>query len=248
MKGAILSANPNAHIVDITHDIPAHDIHEAAFTLLSAYSTFPGGTIHVAVVDPGVGSSRRPILIESDTDYFIGPDNGIFSYVMDRSRNFRVFHLTNDKYFRTPVSQTFNGRDLFAPVAGALSNGVKPTELGKQVDEYVRLESLDARRARDGTIRGRIIHIDHFGNCVTNITKDQLTEKAISKGASVRVKGVRITTFKNYFAEDTEGRRAKIFGVWGSAGFLEISAVGQSAAKIARLKRGDEVVLTNSGS
>ncbi len=141
MKGVILSSNPSAHIVDITHEIPAQDIEAAAFTLFAASSAFPKGTIHVAVVDPGVGSSRRAILIQANGQSFVGPDNGIFSYVCDGAKS-RVFHLTNSKYFRHPVSDTFNGRDLFAPVAVALSRGVAPNRLGVEVDDCIRLPSL----------------------------------------------------------------------------------------------------------
>ena len=130
MKGVTLSLNPNARIVDITHEIPFQDIESGAFTLLATYRSFPAGTIHVAVVDPGVGSSRRAILVQAGGQFFVGPDNGIFSYICDHQPDHRVFHLTNEKYFRNPVSATFHGRDIFAPVAAALSLGVKPKELG----------------------------------------------------------------------------------------------------------------------
>lgn len=239
VKGAILSVNPHVRLVDITHGITAHDVEEAAFVLLNAHSVFPAGTIHLAVVDPGVGSSRRPLLIRASDQYFVGPDNGIFSYVCERSGAELIVHLRNEKYFRKPVSQTFNGRDIFAPVAAALSSGVPAEKLGDVVDDYVRLKPLNAANG-DGTVTGRIIHVDHFGNCVTNLTRANVE----SLGASVKlqVKGRSIASLRNYFAEEKDSR-AKLFGVWGSAGFLEIAAKNESAAKIAKLKRGDKVVL-----
>ena len=165
VKGVILTSNPNARIVDITHEIAPHDIEDGAFTLLAACASFPTGTIHVAVVDPGVGSSRRPILIEAREQFFVGPDNGIFSYVCDLAARVEVVHLTNTKYFRHPVNPTFNGRDIFAPVAAALSLGAKPDQLGKKIKDYIRLKPLKAERSRRGEILGRVIHIDRFGNC-----------------------------------------------------------------------------------
>jgi S-adenosylmethionine hydrolase len=241
VKGVILSVNPAARIIDITHDIPPQDIEAAAFTLLAVHPSFPAGTIHVAVVDPGVGSSRRAILVQARQQYFIGPDNGIFSYICEQSKP-RIFHLTNTKYFRHPISPTFNGRDVFAPVAGALSTGVKPPAFGSEIHEYVRLQSLKAETKHNGEIHGRIIHIDRFGNCVTNITKNELTPEMIDGGAKLRVKGELIESFRNYFAEDTKGR-SKIFAVWGSAGFLEIAAAGKSATKILKARRGDSVIV-----
>jgi S-adenosylmethionine hydrolase len=243
VKGVILGANPRARIVDITHDIPPHDIEGAAFTLLAACGSFPAGTIHLAVVDPGVGSSRRPILIHARDQFFVGPDNGIFSYVCeDTEITPEVFHLTNTKYFRHPVSSTFNARDIFAPIAAALSNGVNPNKLGVLVTDYVRLAPLKSEAAPDGSITARIIHIDRFGNCVTNITHNDLTAKLIAAGARLRLKGKLVKSFRNYFAEET-GNREKVFAIWGSAGFLEIATTNGSAAKLLKAKRGDPVIV-----
>lgn len=243
MKGVILSDSPNAGIIDITHDIPPHDIEAAAFVLLNASSSFPAGTIHVAVVDPGVGSSRRPVLIAAGNHFFIGPDNGLFSYVTERLPRVAVFHLTNAKYFREPVSQTFNGRDIFAAVAAALSNGVKPDKLGTRITDYVKLPSLKPEGLANGDIKGRIIHIDRFGNCVTNIAKDQLSSEQIEAGATLTIKGKRVKSFRNYFVEPS-GSGEKVFAVWGSAGFLEIVVANQSAAKHLKIQRGDSVIVS----
>ena len=247
MKGVILSSSPDALIVDITHDIPPQDIEAAAFTLLAACSSFSSGTIHVAVVDPGVGSARRPILIQTRDRFFVGPDNGTFSYVCDSQQNLgvtpEIFHLTNAKYFRHPVSATFNGRDVFAPIAAALSQGVKPSELGTGITDIVRLAPLIPETSRDGRIQARIIHIDRFGNCVTNLTQEELTPKMIAGGAKLRLKGRWVKSFRNYFAEETS-RRDKVFAIWGSAGFLEIATSNNSAAKLLNVKRGDSVIVS----
>lgn len=247
LKGVILTANRHARVVDITHDIPPQDIEAGAFTLLAACSSFPAGTIHVAVVDPGVGSSRRAILVRTTEGYFVGPDNGIFSYVCERSEHQGVapelFHLDNEKYFRRPVSTTFHGRDVFAPVAAALSMGVKPEGLGTSISEIVRLAPLHTRTSRDGRLMARIIHIDRFGNCVTNITQGDLSPAMIVSGAALSLKGKTVKTFRNYFDERASGRD-KVFAIWGSAGFLEIAVANASAAKLLKVRRGDGVTVT----
>ncbi|HWF90001.1 MAG TPA: SAM-dependent chlorinase/fluorinase, partial [Pyrinomonadaceae bacterium] len=130
VKGAILSVNPSAVVVDITHEIPPQDVATGAFTLLAAYQTFPAGTIHMAVVDPGVGSTRRAIIVSANEQFFVGPDNGLFTYIYDREPSHRVIHVTAERFFRPDVSTTFHGRDIFAPVAAALSNGVEIEEFG----------------------------------------------------------------------------------------------------------------------
>jgi S-adenosylmethionine hydrolase len=241
MKGVISSNNPAARIIDITHDIPAQDIEAAAFTLFAAHAAFLEGTIHVAVVDPGVGSNRRALLIKVAGQFFVGPDNGIFSYVCDGAEP-RVFHLNNPKYFRHPVSDTFNGRDIFAPVAAALSRGIAPSKLGVQVNDYVRLSSLQAEVSRNGVVSGRIIHIDHFGNCVTNVTPNELTEKMIAGGFRLTIHGHQVDRFRRYFAAEPETN--SVFCTWGSAGFLEVVAKDGSAANQLKIKRGDPVVVT----
>ncbi|MEP6568799.1 MAG: SAM-dependent chlorinase/fluorinase [Acidobacteriota bacterium] len=246
VKGIILSASPKATIVDITHEIPPQDIAAGAFTLLASCSSFPAGTIHVAVVDPGVGSARKPILIKLGEQLFVGPDNGIFSYVCEASEDKgmtpELFHLTSKQYFRQPVSSTFHGRDVFAPVAAALSLGVKPAHLGTPVSEVVRLQPLKPTTSPGGFM-ARIIHIDRFGNCVTNLTPRELTAKTIAAGAKLRIKAKSVKSFRNYFTEPKPGGD-KLFGIWGSAGFLEIVATNDSAAKLLKAQRGDPVIVS----
>ncbi|HYO92015.1 MAG TPA: SAM-dependent chlorinase/fluorinase [Pyrinomonadaceae bacterium] len=242
MKGAVLRVNPQARIVDITHEIPPHDITAGAFTLMAAYGSFPAKTVHVAVVDPGVGSERRPILVTSRDYFFVGPDNGLFGYVYELEEQVRVFHLTNERYFSREVSATFHGRDLFAPVAGAVSAGVEPSELGSEITDYVRLEPLAVRVVGAGQTEAAVIHVDRFGNCITNITRADLTGELLTKGARLVVAGREITSFRKFFAEGgtLEG---ELFAVWGSAGFLEIAAFKASAARLLDIKRGERVLL-----
>jgi S-adenosylmethionine hydrolase len=243
MKGVIVTYNPSARIIDIAHDIPAQDIEAAAFTLLAAHRAFPKGTIHIAVVDPGVGSDRRAILIKAAGQFFVGPDNGIFSYVCDESEP-KVFHVDNPAWFRLPVSDTFHGRDVFAPLAGWLSLGTTPKTIGKEIYDCVRLPSLQPDTTQDGVISGRVIHIEHFGNCVTNITQCELTEKMINDGFRLTIQGQQVDTLRRFYAEETHGN--EVFCIWGSAGFLEIAAQNQSAAKLLQAKRGDSVVVTRT--
>ena len=227
VKGAIVSVNPNVVIVDVTHEIPAQDIEAGAFMLFAAYKTFPHGTVHVAVVDPGVGSARRPIIVTANDQFFVGPDNGIFSYIYDREPSHRTFHVTAEEYFRPDPSSTFHGRDIFAPVAAALSAGVSPEQFGPLIDDEVRLPSLETPL--------RIIHIDRFGNCVTNISRERF------EGKSLLINGRTISAVRNFYGE---APAVEIFAIWGSTGFLEVSVNGGSAARILVAKRGDAVYST----
>ncbi len=247
LKGALLSVSPHAQVVDLTHEIAAHDIAGGAFTLLAAYDAFPPGTIHVAVVDPGVGSARRPLVVATGDYYFVGPDNGLFSYVCERAPDVRVFHLTNEAYFRAPVSRTFHGRDIFAPIAGALANGVRPEELGAQINDYERLAPLAPARAGDGTLTAAVIHIDRFGNCITNITRTDLPEEAIARGIVIQVGAHQVRSFRRFFAEGDSGVR-EIFAIWGSASFLEIAATRAPAAQLLGVERGQPVIVQSSRS
>lgn len=241
MKGVILSTNPRATIVDITHEIPAHDIQAGAFTLRAASETFPAGTIHLAVVDPGVGSRRRAIIAECNAQLFVAPDNGLVSYACESA--LRVVNVTNRKFFRENVSATFHGRDLFAPVAAALSNSVAVAEFGEQIDDWVRLPPLAPRRLADGTLEATIIHIDRFGNCITNITRNDLSDAEIAHGATLIVNSHTIRRFQRFFAEDSDGSHASAapFAIWGSAGFLEIAAFQTPAAQLLGARRGQSV-------
>ena len=238
VKGVILTINPHVSIVDITHEIPPQDIEAGAFTLLTCYRNFPAGTIHLAVVDPGVGSTRRPIVVSAGSHCFVGPDNGLFSYVLDREPAHQTVHVTAREYFREEPSSTFHGRDIFAPVAAALSKGVKPAKLGPRIKDEVRLAPLSAEQRNDGKVKGRIIHIDRFGNCITNLTRADLP---LTEGTRLLIKRRVIKTFRRFYA-DEDGSKNQIFAIWGSAGFLELSLNGASAAQLLHAKRSDAVI------
>ncbi|HEV7859470.1 MAG TPA: SAM-dependent chlorinase/fluorinase [Pyrinomonadaceae bacterium] len=240
MKGVILSINAGARVLDLTHEIAAHDIQAGAFNLLAVYKEFPAATIHVAVVDPGVGSARRPILVTGGGQFFVGPDNGLFSYIYERETDRRVFHLTRAKYFRHPVSETFHGRDVFAPVAGALSLGTRADELGDEITDYQKLAPLAPAMTASGEMQASILHIDRFGNCVTNLTREDLTEQMIAQGARLLINGETISTFRRFYA-DSASEEQTLFAVWGSAGFLEIVAFRASAAKTLNAERGQSI-------
>lgn len=239
VKGVILTINPKATVVDITHDIPPQDIEAGAFTLFAAHSAFPPGTIFVAVVDPGVGSARRPIIVNRAGQFFVGPDNGLFSYLY-RTDSHQTIHITKDSYFRHPVSPTFHGRDIFAPVAAHLSTSIDAKMFGPVITDEARLPLSQPKKVKERVWAAQIIHIDRFGNCVTNITRELLSAEQETT-ARLKVKEKTITSFRTFFVEG--GEKEKLFAVWGSAGFLEIAAPNRSAARKLKAKRGDLVRL-----
>ena len=241
VKGVILSINPQVRIVDLTHEIPAYDIAAGSFTLGACYEYFPPGTIHFAVVDPGVGSSRRPIVVEAAGALFVGPDNGLFTSVYERQADFRVYRIERVEYLRPTVSPTFHGRDIFAPVAAWLSRGVAPTAFGELVLDPVRLPDLRPRiDHQTGRLSGRIIHIDRYGNCVTSLG---LNELPLARAAEYEfeVAGVRISQICRYFGEAAGSAAA--FAYPGSAGYWEIGCWCDSAAQQLQVLSGDEVLL-----
>ena len=240
MKGAILAVEPAAILIDITHEISPQDIRAAAFTIFAACQTFPAGTIHVVVVDPGVGSSRRAILAESKNHFFVAPDNGVLSFVYENEPQTRVFHLTNDCFFRHPISATFHGRDVFAPIAGALARGAAPDELGVEITNFARFETSKLLRVDERAISGEIFHIDRFGNCLTNITANDLAREFQDKNFWLEINEMRISTLRQFYAEAEPG---ELFMIFGSAGFLEIVAFQDSAAKLLNVKSGQNVML-----
>lgn len=225
MKGVILGINPDVRIVDITHNVKPQDITGAAFLLKSSYKFFPKGTIHLVVVDPGVGSRRKAIIVKTKDYIFVGPDNGVLSLALKECRIEKIINITNKKYFLKPVSNTFHGRDVFAPVSGLLSKGDAIGRFGERIKEYKRLEI-----PKPTLSEGEIIYIDHFGNLVTNIGK------AIIK--KIQFKGVSINKINTGYMETKKGHPLAIFG---SSGNLEISVNQGSAKKYFHAKIGDKV-------
>jgi S-adenosylmethionine hydrolase len=247
MKGVILTRSPGAVIVDITHAIPAQDVRAATFTLSAVYDNFPAGSIHLAVVDPGVGSNRRPVLVEAASHLFVGPDNGLFSMVLDRVPDSKARHLTNANYFLPNPSSTFHGRDIFAPVAAALAQGVLPEKLGPLIQDPVRFGFAECESLTDGSMAGRVIHIDHFGNCVTNFVWDQLQPLLTARSFCLRVKEYEIHQLSRTYSE-ANAQAGEPFVIIGSAGFLEISVRCSSAARELEITVGDPVNLVAAGS
>lgn len=242
MKGVILTRTSRAVLVDITHAIPHQNLEAAAFTLNAAYSCFPAGSIHLAVVDPGVGSDRRPILIEAGLHLFVGPDNGLFTFVLDQFPTARIRHLTNSAYFLANPGTTFHGRDIFAPVAASLAKGVAPAKFGPIVQDPVRLEAARFASLPDGSLTGKIIHIDHFGNCITNLPADLFPTTSETRRFVLQVKDCAVRTVERSYQAGAQ-QASQPFLIRGSAGFVEISLSSASAARTIGIRVGDPVHL-----
>src|SRR3989337_2450124 len=176
MKGVIAGISPFANIIDICHSIPPQDIFSGAYLLYTSYKYFPKKTVHVAVVDPGVGSRRDIICVETKDYFFLVPDNGILSFIIQNEKTKSIFRITNNKYFLPSPSNTFHGLDVFAPVAAHLSLGVKPQQLDLKIDQLEQLDMPEPVHKKTGQVEGRIIYIDRFGNLISNITKGHLIE------------------------------------------------------------------------
>jgi len=226
MKGVILGINRQAQVVDLTHAIPPQQILPGALVLRSAARFFPEATVHVAVVDPGVGSARRPIVVETSHGFLVGPDNGVLSLAAAVLGTRQVRLIENMEYVRQPVSQTFHGRDIFAPVAAHLSRGIALDTLGPHVDSIVEL-AVPAPQSSTSGVRGEVIYVDHFGNLITNITADALAHFP-AQGVSVSIDGKPVAGPVNAYAAVPEGAALAIVGSWG---VVEIAVCGGSAAQ-----------------
>lgn len=235
MKGVILGINPSASIIDITHGITPQSVMEAALVIGESYRYFPEGTIHVVVVDPGVGSGRRPILASAGGHFFVGPDNGVFTAVFGASP--KVIHLTEERYFLRPGGSTFHGRDVFAPVAAWLSTGLKMEKFGRPVTDYVTLPLPSPRVGKDG-VTGEVIHIDRFGNAITNIREREI-EPILRKTPTPRVVVDRWEMDIRRFYSDAADN--KPHALINSSGYLEIFIYKESAARELDLAVGEAV-------
>ena len=235
MKGAILSIAPDVSLVDVTHQVPPQDVAAGAYLLSCAYRYFPPGTVHLAVVDPGVGSARRAIVMESADHRFVGPDNGLFSAVFQRESTCNFVELRNAAYFRSAVSPTFHGRDIFGPVAAHLCNGVPPAELGPRIADPVRLD-LWTVQERDNAVVGWIVHVDRFGNAISNLERGRVKHE----GARVRAGEITFDRICRTYADVPEGRALALYG---SDHTLEIAINGGNAARNLGLRRGDRITV-----
>jgi S-adenosylmethionine hydrolase len=239
MKGVIAGIAPASQVIDITHEVRPYEIADGAFTIAQAYRYFPKKTIHVVVIDPGVGSSRRPLLAEVAGQYFIAPDNGVLSMVLGRERH-KVRHITAERFFLKPVSRTFHGRDVFAPVAAHLASGITPTKFGPSCDDYL-VASFD-RPKQNGkhTWTGIILKADHFGNLFTNFHIDEFPAFR-SHAFALKAGAQPITRLALTFADCEPG---ELFAVVGSSGYIEIAASQDSAEKLLGSGPGSPVDLT----
>jgi S-adenosylmethionine hydrolase len=240
MKGVIVGICPQARIIDLTHDVKPGDIRAAAFALARGCGFFPSGTIHVAVVDPGVGSSRPAIVVRTADFWFIGPDNGVLSLALQREQIESIHRLENAGYFLPQVSHTFHGRDVFAPVAAHVGNGVPLHQFGPACDDYEKLDWREPREARDGW-RGEVVYVDCFGNAITNLDNSLFATK--SHDWSLRLKSEKHCPVRPYYEAVPAGRAV---AVPGSSGLLEIAVNGGNASRRFGLKVGAKVDLVRS--
>jgi len=242
MKGVIVGVNPEARVIDLTHAITPGDVRAGAFALLAGCRYFPPGAIHVVVVDPGVGSSRRVLCVRTREATFLAPDNGVLSWVLGRDAPVEIRAVENRTFFLEHVSHTFHGRDVFAPVAAHLSLGVEPEELGPEIppDDIARMPFPQPERPDARTLRGEILTIDRFGNCISNIGAEEVT-KADPPSVQVEAASLCLSGLHTSYADAAAGTPLAIIG---SAGFVEIAVSGASAARRFGLKVGDTVTLT----
>jgi S-adenosylmethionine hydrolase len=243
MKGVILGINPLVQIVDLTHEVPAHNIRTAAQLLHSAARYFPPGTIHVAVVDPGVGSERRPLLVFAMEQYFIAPDNGILSCILAAELDVEIRELTNKQFFLGSIGSTFHGRDVFAPTAAWLSRGEPVESFGPLVDDMITFEVSRARQD-SGMLLGEVQHIDRFGNLITNISKEDLVSFAGAEKVNhvwVHVSQSRIEGLQRCYADAPAGKLAALVN---SDGWLEIFTKQSRACDLAKAAIGARVDVT----
>ena len=220
MKGVILSINPEARIVDISHLIKAGDIPHAARLIQDTFNYFPKGALHVGVVDPGVGGPRRPILVHIRDHCFIGPDNGLFWPIISSHKHVDIIHLTEDKYFLPRVSRTFHGRDIFAPVAAHLSSGINPLKMGSAVHDPVKLR-IPVAEQHGGILSGQVIRVDHFGNLITNIRRRDLDRHVGTDPPAIKIGGLVIDALYKTYSDAEED---EIMALIGSSECLEIAA------------------------
>ncbi|MDI6889512.1 MAG: SAM-dependent chlorinase/fluorinase [Thermodesulfovibrionales bacterium] len=242
MKGVILDINPAATIVDITHDIGPQNIMEAAIAIEMSFKFFPHESIHVVIVDPGVGSVRRPILVTTDYYYFVGSDNGVFSLIYNLSESLNVIHITAEHYFLPQRSSTFHGRDIFAPVAAWFSRGIDISKFGDPITDYVTMPVPAPVLVEKNILEGEVIYIDRFGNAITNIKTKNIDELCSTPEGKPRalVKGIEVPLKNHYSEAGDEG----LYSLINSFGYLELFVYRGSASSNFGIAVGEKVVVT----
>lgn len=241
MRGVILAVNPAAQIVDLCNAVNSFDVLDAALTIAQAYRYFPADTIHLVVVDPGVGSPRRPLLVTTSKHSFIAPDNGVLSLVMEQEERVLVRHITAEHYFLRPLSNTFHGRDIFAPCAGWMSKGVEAEKFGSEITDYVRFSLPKPKAIAANSLKGAVLKVDKFGNLITNLTPQNAPAVFASDARlKITVGPASVVGLRSAYAE---GQPGELFAVLNSMGFLEIACNRGSAAHMTKAGRGAEVLV-----
>lgn len=243
MKGVILTINPEANLLDISHDVASYSVVDGAFTIAQAYPYFPPETVHLVVVDPGVGGERRPILVQAGRHCFVGPDNGVFSFIYEREERVTVRHITASHYFLQPVSRTFHGRDVFSPIAAWLTKGIDPSNFGEPITDYARLARLNPTMESEHRAHGIVLKADKFGNLITNFSIAHFPQfvQPETPVFQLEIKGQQLTRLRKTYAEGAPG---ETFAIVGSSGYLEIVSNGAAASQALKAGSGDEIVLT----
>jgi S-adenosylmethionine hydrolase len=242
MKAVILSIFPQATMVDISHEVDKFDVRMGAFVLASAAPYFPKGTVHVAVVDPGVGTKRRPIIMQTEHSHFVGPDNGLLILAASKEGLQHVYFIENPRYVLPEVSKTFHGRDVFAPVSAHLAKGCAASEFGREVEDFV-VPDFAEPRVEGKTVLGEVLHVDDFGNIITNISSEMVEKVAIREGEAVRVEMGKGTVSLRLCSAYGDVPAGSALAIVSSHGFLEISVNQGSAAEWLKVKRGDSILL-----
>ncbi len=242
MKGVILSINPKCTLIDITHQVSPQDIREGAFLLAHAFSYFPRRTIHLAIVDPEVGGERKPILLQTKNYFFVGPDNGLFTWVAAKDGVDRVIHLTNPKYFLSSVSSTFHGRDIFSPVAAHLSLGIRPESFGTRMDQWATFD-LKKPEEKGKRLLGEVLFIDHFGNLISNVDRQRFFDFVKGRPFVIQIGKKKILKVRQSY---WEGQKGEIIALFGSVGFLEIAVREGNAQQRLKMGRGDPIIIERS--
>jgi S-adenosyl-L-methionine hydrolase (adenosine-forming) len=247
VKGVILNIVPEAEIVDISHAVQSFDIFDGALTIAQAYSYFPAETVHMVVVDPGVGTERRPLLVKTEKHIFVAPDNGVLSLVYGREERLHVREITADHYYLQPVSRTFHARDIFAPVAAYLAKGVADEKFGEIITDFVRFNAPKPKSVDGTTLKGVVLKVDRFGNLITNITPQDapMLFQLDPMPFKVIVGKREITEIKSVYAEGAPG---EVFGILGSMGYLEIATNRGAAVQLVGSGKGSEVKVLLQGA
>jgi S-adenosyl-L-methionine hydrolase (adenosine-forming) len=243
MKGVILTINPNATIIDLSHHVPPHSVEDAAYLLKSCYRYFPEGTVHVAVVDPGVGTKRHSLVVKTARYYFLGPDNGLFSYIFNEEDGVEVREIENQQYRFETVGHTFDGRDLFAPAAAWLTTNKPFESFGRRTEEWVVFPIAEPRRGESGLV-GEVVYVDHFGNLITNLTfnhVDAVRSMASKDGPALQIAGHRVNGLVASYAE---GSKVEPSALINSNGAIEVFIKEDNAAQRLSVGCGAEIILS----